>query len=151
MLVTTTLSVYYLPRLAELKTGKDIRREILEGYKVILPMAVACASLIYLTRDYVIQILFSDEFRYIEVLFFWQLIGDTLKIASWLMAFVMLAKAMVKLYIITELVFSALFYGLIFKLTPLLGLEATAISHAIVYLFYLLVMYWTVLKRVALR
>jgi len=147
MLVTSTLSVYYLPRLAELKTPKAIRREVLLGYKVILPAAVVCACQVYLVRHFIIQILFSDEFRHIEVLFFWQLIGDTLKIASWLLAFVMVAKAMVKLYIVTELIFSALFYGLICKLTPLFGLEAAAISHAIVYFIYLVTMYWAVVKQ----
>ena len=147
MLVTSTLSVYYLPRLAELKTGRDIKREILLGYKIILPAAVVCASLVYLIRHFIIQVLFSDAFRYVEVLFFWQLIGDTLKIASWLLAFVMVAKAKVKLYIVTELVFSALFYGLIYNLTPFFGLEAAAISHAIVYFIYLLTMYWAVVRQ----
>lgn len=151
MLVTSTLSVYYLPRLSELKTGKDIRKEVLLGYKVILPVAVLSAGLVYFIRDFIIQILFSDEFRHIEELFFWQLIGDTLKIASWLIAFVMVAKAMVKLYIATELIFSALFYGLIYMLTPIFGLEATAMSHAIVYFFYLLVMYWVLVRQKSLQ
>lgn len=150
MLVTSTLSVYYLPRLAELKTGKDIRREVLLGYQVILPVAVVCAGLVYLIRDFIIQILFSDEFHQMEALFFWQLIGDTLKIASWLMAFVMVTKAMVKLYILTELVFSGIFYGLIYNLTPFFGLEATAISHAIAYFVYLLVMCLTLVRQKAL-
>jgi PST family polysaccharide transporter len=35
MFVTTTLSVYYLPRLSELKSYNDIKREIIQGYKII--------------------------------------------------------------------------------------------------------------------
>src|SRR5690606_30557851 len=37
MLVTTTLSVYYLPKLSELQDPSDIKKEILQGYKIILP------------------------------------------------------------------------------------------------------------------
>lgn len=98
MLVSTTLSVYYLPRLSELKTGAEIRREILAGYRVILPVAAVCALLVYLLRHFIIETLFSAAFLPMESLFFWQLVGDVFKIASWLFAFVMLGKSMTKIY-----------------------------------------------------
>ena len=147
MLVTSMLSVYYLPRLSELKTGAEIRREILLGYRVILPVAVVCACLVYLMRDFIIVTLFSAAFRPMEALFLWQLIGDVLKIASWLIAFVMLAKAMMGLFIVTELIFAAGFYGLVYKLTAVYGLEAVAISHSILYSIYLFCMYWVLNRK----
>lgn len=147
MLVSTTLSVYYLPRLSELKTGAEIKKEILMGYGVILPVAMLCAGLVYLLRDLVIVTLFSAEFRPMEVLFFWQLIGDVLKIASWLMGFVLTAKAMTRFFIATEIFFACLFYVLVKQLIPVYGLTATVISHAIVYAIHLCVMYWILKKR----
>ena len=101
MLVTMTLSVYYLPRLSELKEASEIRKEILQGYKLILPVAAACGLVIYLLRDLIIGMLFSAEFQPMEVLFGWQMIGDTLKIASWILAYLMLSKAMTTLFIVT--------------------------------------------------
>lgn len=75
-----------------------------------------------------------------EKLFFWQLIGDVLKIASWLFAFVMLAKSMTKLYIITEVIFAVSFYGLSVLMIEQNGLQGVTIAHALNYLIYFVVM-----------
>src|SRR5690554_4457543 len=87
MLVTTTLSVYYLPRLSELTEPSDIRREIIQGYKIILPVAAACGLIIYMLRDLLIVALFTKEFAPISQIFGWQVIGDTIKIGSWIVAY----------------------------------------------------------------
>lgn len=140
MLVSTTLSVYYLPRLSELKTGDEIRQEILSGYQVILPVAVVCALTVYLLRHYIIEILFSTQFAPMESLFFWQLVGDVLKVSSWLFAFVMLAKAMHKTYIATELVFSFGFYFFTILIVSKWDLIGVTMAYALNYLIYLLTM-----------
>jgi PST family polysaccharide transporter len=41
-------------------------------------------------------------------LFLWQLIGDFFKIAAWILSYLMLAKAMVKTFIVTEIVFNSI-------------------------------------------
>lgn len=138
MLVSTTLSVYYLPRLSELKNGAEIRREILAGYRVILPVAAVCALLVYLLRHFIIETLFSSAFLPMESLFFWQLVGDVLKIASWLFAFVMLGKSMANIYIATEVIFAVV---LIFGVTLLVnyfGIEGAVIAYSINYFLYLI-------------
>lgn len=140
MLVTTTLSVYYLPRLSELQDPDDIKREIIQGYKVILPVAVACGLVIYLLRDFIIRILFSAEFAEMEVLFAWQMVGDTLKIGSWILAYLMLGKAMVKLFVVSEVIFAGIFYALTMVFTNSMGLEGVALAHSVNYVIYWLVM-----------
>ncbi len=52
MMVTTTLGVYYLPRLSELQGAADIKYEIILGYKIILPVAAGCGVIIYVLRDF---------------------------------------------------------------------------------------------------
>ncbi|GAB1233417.1 O-antigen translocase [Ferrigenium sp. UT5] len=136
MLVTTTLSVYYLPKLSELQHSADIKREIIQGYKIILPVAAACSLAIYLNRDFLIRALFSTEFAPMEVLFAWQMVGDTLKIGSWILAYLMLGKAMIKLFVVSEILSSAMFYVLTVIFTQTMGLEGVALSHAVNYLIY---------------
>ena len=136
MLVTTTLSVYYLPKLSELQNPADIRKEILQGYKIILPFAAACGLVIYQMRDLIIHVLFTNEFAQMEVLFGWQMVGDTLKIGSWILAYLMLGKAMVKLFIFSEILCAALFYALTCFFTNIFGLEGVSIAHAVNYLMY---------------
>ena len=140
MLVTTTLSLYYLPRLSELKEPKEIKAEILQGYKIILPLAAACGLVIYLLRDFIIGILFTQDFIPMRELFAWQMVGDTLKIGSWILAYLMLGKAMMKLFIASEIVFAAGFYGWTYLLTGVYGLEGVTIAHAINYAIYWVVM-----------
>ena len=57
--------------------------------------------------------MFSKEFYPMIDFFLWQLIGDFFKIMSWILAFIMVAKSMTKLYIITEIIFSLLFQSFI--------------------------------------
>ena len=140
MLVTTTLSLYYLPKLSELKDPKEIKAEILQGYKIILPVAAACGLVIYLLRDFIIGVLFTSDFIPMRDLFAWQMVGDTLKIGSWILAYLMLGKAMMKLFIASEIVFAAGFYGWTYFLTGMYGLEGVTIAHAINYAIYWVVM-----------
>lgn len=140
MLVTTTLSLYYLPKLSELKDPKEIKAEILQGYKIILPVAAACGLVIYLLRDFIISVLFTADFAPMRELFAWQMAGDTLKIGSWILAYLMLGKAMMRLFITSEIVFAAGFYGWTYLLTGVYGLEGVTIAHAINYAVYWVVM-----------
>lgn len=140
MLVTATLSVYYLPKLSEVRTLNEIKKEIILGYKVILPVvAVGCFS-IYLLRNNIINGLFSSEFSEMEVLFAWQLLGDFLKVGSWLLGYVLTARAMLGLYVTSEVIFSILFYILVIGTTEKYGIEAASIAHAINYGCHLIFM-----------
>ena len=141
MLVTTTLSIYYLPRLSELKEPGEIRQEILNGYKIILPVAAISSLVIYFLRDFIIRALFTIEFSQMEVLFTWQLIGDVFKIASWLLGFILVAKALFSLFIVSEMLFAFLFFLLVYYLTPLFGIEATSIAHAVNYFLHFVFMF----------
>lgn len=136
MLVTTTLSVYYLPKLSELKKTSDIKREIIHGYKVILPVTAACSLIIYLLRDFIVLVLFTEDFVPMESLFAWQMVGDTLKIGSWILSYIMLGKAMMKLFITSEIISAGIFYVLTVVFTNIIGLEGVALAHAVNYLAY---------------
>ncbi len=141
MLVTTTLSVYYLPKLSELKDSISIKQEIINGYKIILPIVILCGICIYLTRHFIIEILFSTNFSGMEELFAWQMIGDTLKICSWILGYVLTAKAFYKIFIVSEIISSTMFFTLVYYLTDYLGIESLSIAHAVNYLFHFFLMF----------
>ncbi len=147
MLATTTLSVYYLPRLSELKDPIALKKEIFQCYKLVLPISALCGLTIYLLRDFVIALLFTKEFYPMRELFAWQMIGDTLKIGSWVLAFLMLGKAMFKLYIVTEIVFSALFIALTWVFTKTVGFEGVVVAFAANYALYWAVMAWFIFRH----
>src|SRR5450830_7554 len=89
MLVTTTLSVYYLPRLAEIRAAPELKTEIIKVYRFVMPIVVAGAAVIFFLRDFIIHALFTPEFLPMRDLFPWQLAGDVIKIGSWILAYIM--------------------------------------------------------------
>lgn len=141
MVVTSSFGVYYLPRLSELKENHEIRHEIFKAYKVILPLLFIGFAVIYLLRLFVIKILFTPDFYPMQQLFIWQLAGDLFKIASWLVAYLMVAKSMTKAFVITEFLFSALFVGLAFLFIHFNGVVGITQAHVINYMLYTVTMF----------
>ena len=73
---------------------------------VIFPLAIIGGFCVYLLKNWIIVLLFSNKFLPMADLFLWQMIGDALKIGSWIIAYLMLSKAMTKLFVMTEIVFA---------------------------------------------
>ncbi|WP_028694653.1 O-antigen translocase [Pseudomonas cremoricolorata] len=147
LLVTTTLGVYYLPRLSELTSAAQIKREVREGYTIIVPALMVSCVVVFLLRDLIVKLLFTPEFLPMTSLFAGQLIGDALKICSWLIAYIMLSKAMFKMFIATEIAACLSLYALTLLLTSQYGLEGAVWAYAVNYSFYALIMYFLVYRR----
>ncbi len=146
MLVTTTLGVYYLPRLSELSNLTEIKAEVYLGYKYIFPLAVIGGFAVYILRDWIITLLFTKNFLPMRNLFLWQMIGDSLKIGSWILAYLMLSKAMTKLFITTEIIFALTSVLLTYICTQIIGFEGVSIAHLVNYGIYWAVMSFFVFK-----
>lgn len=136
MVITTSFSIYYLPRLSEIKEISELRCEIFKCYKVIIPILLSGLTLVYLLRHFVVMILFSPDFYPMESLFIWQLLGDFFKISSWLLAFLMVAKSMTKTFIATEVIFSGLFVVLGYLFMNLNGVVGITQAYFVNYVIY---------------
>lgn len=136
MVITTSLSIYYLPRLSEIKIRSELRKEVLNGYKILIPVVLVLSSTVYLFRDVIVKILFSADFYPVRELFLFQLIGDVFKIASWLLSFIFVAKAMVKEFVITEIIFKITFLSLALYFIPSSGVKGLTYAYALNYLMY---------------
>lgn len=147
MLVTTTLGVYYLPRLSELKEFSDIKYEVYLGYKFIFPLALFGGLCVFLLKDWIIVILFSESFLPMRELVLWQMIGDSLKIGSWILAYLMLSKAMTKLYIATEILFSISLVLLTYVSIKLFDFKGVSIAYLINYGAYWCIMVKMIFKK----
>ena len=140
MVITSSFSVYYLPRLSEIQDRYGLKREIFKAYAVIVPMLLAGFTAIWFLRFFVIRLLFTPEFMPMERLFGWQMLGDFFKICSWLLAYLMLAKAKTALYITTEIGFSLLYLTLGFLLVKANGVVGLNQAYLINYIIYTVVM-----------
>ncbi|MFZ6873934.1 O-antigen translocase [Undibacterium sp. Di27W] len=150
MLITTTLTVYYLPRLAEIKAAAELKKEIARVYRFVLPLTALGAVMVYLLRDLMLWLVFTEEFRPMLQLLIWQLVGDFIKIGSWVLGFVLLGRALTRPYVITEIVFSLSLVVLTYLLTPAFGLQGAVIAFSINYVLYWACIAW-ILKKYAYR
>lgn len=136
MIANAALWTYFLPKFASLHEQKQISSEIRKGYLFLVPFVCISALLLYLLRDYIIQILFSKSFIQMRSMFFWQLIGDCFKISSWILACLMGAKNKVILFVITEVFFGITFPTLSYLFINLVGAEGAVMAFALNYVIY---------------
>lgn len=144
--ITSVLGVYYMPRLSELKSKAELRHEIISGYKIILPIVAAIAFLIWIFKSLIIQTLFTSEFLPMKPLFTFQLLGDFCKIGSWLLSYLMIAKALVKTFIVTEVLFACTYVILSYYFMDKYGIIGATYSFCINYLLYWFLM-WVLMRK----
>lgn len=142
MIITASLSVYYLPKLSATKDDMLLKHEILKLYKFVLPIILFSITGMYFLRDIIIAILFTDDFSEMANLFPYQLIGDFFKIISWVLAFVMVAKAMIKWYIITEIIIAISLVLLSYFFISIYELKGANIAYMVSYFIYMLMMFF---------
>jgi PST family polysaccharide transporter len=142
MVATLSISTYFLPRLSELTDPADLRREILHGYRTLLPLVAVTAIGIFFFRSLAIRLLFAPGFEPMEGFFKFQLIGDFFKIGSWVVSHLMLAKATTRLFIISEIVFSSAFVGWSVLFVNQFGAVGVTYAFALNYLTYWIFMAW---------
>jgi PST family polysaccharide transporter len=107
--------------------------------------------MIYLLRDLIIGILFTHKFSEMRQLFGWEIAGDTLKIGSWILAYVMLGKAMVKLFILTEILFTLSYIGLCWVFIYQMGFVGVAVAYTINYAVYWATVFYIVKRSIKRR
>ncbi len=140
LFVTSILTLYFLPKLATAKTSDETKTIFWSFYKYLLPLFIIGVTVIYFLRVFIITTLFSPVFLPVTTLFFWQLVGDVLKVASWILGFNLLAKKMTLAFIITELFSLASTYLFSFYFVNKYGIEGIVMAHALTYLVYLFVL-----------
>ena len=140
LLLTSTLSVYLLPRFAEIQDPGELVREVRAAYRFVLPLSVTTCVLIYLLRTPLIHGLLTAEFLPLAGLLGVQLLGDLLKINSWVMAYTTISHAMTRVFIATEVTFALLLAASTVLMARQWGLMGAAAAYAFTYVLYWIVM-----------
>ncbi len=137
LFVTSAINVYYLPRLAGTTDPAAIGHELRQAWRWLMPAVVAMALAIYVLRDIVTRLLFSGDFAAANDLYAPQLCGDVIKIAAFVMSYLMLAKAMTRLYVVSECAFALSYLVLVHVGAARFGLVGAMYAFVVNYLAYL--------------
>ena len=134
--ITASFSVYLLPTLSRLTAKADVSREIGKALKFVLPAVAAASLTVWLLRDFAIWLLFSSRFIAMRDLFAWQLVGDVLKVGAYVYGYLVIARASLRFYILTEVSQFALLTGFSHWLIPLHGALGAAQAYMATYIVY---------------
>ncbi|AYH15265.1 O-antigen translocase [Pectobacterium parmentieri] len=149
-ILMTVMTVYYFPKTASAKNKSEHLNILYTGLKSILPLAVIMAFCVYFLRDLILEMLFTSDFSKASHLFFFQNIGDVIRISSWLFATILLAKGYFKINALLEIIFSFTFPAFTFYFIDSLGLRAASIAYCLNYILYFIVVciiYFLHIKR----
>lgn len=140
MLITSALSIYFLPKISSLDKKIEIKNEIKSIIVIALPFVVFTAISIYLIRESVIWVVLSEDFVVLADHIAFHLFGDVFKVASWIFGTVLIAKGLLGKFFVTECIFSITLYFFITIGYSFLGLTGASIGYFINYIMHLLTM-----------
>ncbi|WP_028387543.1 O-antigen translocase [Legionella fairfieldensis] len=138
LVITTALTTYYVPKLSQVEN----RQEELNVVKEVLILGFVAASLlatmIYIGRFWIINLLFSNDFLMAGDILAFQLLGSVVKITAWVFSYYMLVKRRTTLFLIAELLFGASFYIFSRFLFDKLGIIGLSYAYLLNYTLYLI-------------
>lgn len=135
---TVYLAAIFMPRISVQSDSAMTSRLVTLTLVRIGGTFIAVASVIYFLRDWVVTLLFSAEFIELADVLGWQLLGDALRTCSYVIGFVVIARARMALHIGAEFVQYSLFLSLgLIALYVDPSLEAVMKGYAVTYAVYL--------------
>ena len=141
-LAISSISLYYLPKLVEANTGQEMFKVVLWGVKFLFSLALPAMILIFLFGSDIILLLYTTNFLETIFLLKWELLGTFLKLLSFTVSFIMVAKKLTRVFVLSELLSGLVFFGLSVLLVEMYGVVGASIAYAGTYLMYLL---WAVI------
>ncbi|MFO7745074.1 MAG: O-antigen translocase [Psychroflexus sp.] len=136
LFVLSLLNLYILPKLAEAHSKQQFRDIIFSFYKQILPIFISGLLIVYVLRDWIVRLIFSEEFIPATDLFLWQMVGDFFRVLALVMVYQFHAKKMMWHYILTDLFLALSLYFSALYFISKVGLQGVVIGHAITYIIY---------------
>lgn len=142
LIFSSGLSLYYMPKLASLKTDAEFKDELKSYFKILVPLFVLMLIAVFLLKGFIIDFAFTAEFSRIKEVLVWQLFGDLLRIMTLAFGYQIVAKAMIKKYFILEITFNLLYLFFSYFLVKISSFEGALQAYFFANLFLFLLILW---------
>lgn len=136
LFINSVVTLYFLPRLIEINTKEEFKKEVFGFYKTTMPIFGVGLILIYLLRSIIVPLIFSQAFRPAEDLFLWQFLGDFVKVLSIVIAYQFVARRMFAHFVIIQVFLLVTIYLSSVYLIDVFGVKGAVIGHFVSYLMY---------------
>ena len=135
LFLITTFKFYLIPTFSKLNDS-DLKNEVFKIWKIVIPIIIIITAGVYITKDLIINILLSEEFMLINVIIFFHLLGDIIKINCWVLGNIMISKADTKSFIFFQIEWSVIFVLLTYLFVGKYGFVGVSISYFITYIIH---------------
>jgi PST family polysaccharide transporter len=142
MIFSSGLSLYYMPKLASLKTDNDFKDELKSYFKTFVPLFIMMLIAVFLFKGIIIDLAFTPVFSVIKQVLVWQLLGDLLRIMTLAFGYQIVAKAMIKKYFILEITFNIFYLFLSYYLVQIYSFEGALQAYFFANLFLFVLILW---------
>ena len=147
-LIFVAMSTEYYPRLASVQHDREqMSTQVSRQMETSLLMLMPIISLFLLLQNWIIPLLYSDEFTTITSYTTWAMPGVMFKAVSWALGFILLAKGEGKLFLITELISDVTSILINIMLYKYIGLEGLGIAYTINFIIYTVYMWIISVRR----
>ncbi|MFV0467825.1 MAG: O-antigen translocase [Dysgonomonas sp.] len=143
MLILRSMGSDFYPRLCSIINKNAATRKLVneQTYIVLIIAAPIIVGMLLLAKPSLI-LLYTPSFTPAATLLQWQILGTFLKVLSWPMGFVLLAKAKGVWFFVSEVLFFAAYLACAYVLFPFFGLDAAGIGYLMAYVIYLACMFF---------
>lgn len=139
MFLTTTFKFYLIPTFTNLN-GDKLKKEVFKVWSLSLPIIIIITILVYLIKDYLIVLLFSKEFLLINSIILFHLLGDAIKINSWVLGNILISKANTKVFIGFQIGWAVVFCSLTIIFIEYYGFVGVSIAYFVTYILHFIAM-----------
>lgn len=151
-LVLASMQTYYLPELARARSDSQRRERVTEVFKMAILVSAPAIAAIALAKPAILRILYSAKFAGAGDLLRWTLVGDYLKVTSWVLAIPMIAAADMRAFLAVDTLAQVVFLGSSWALGTVRGpAQGAAMGFAACYAVNLTVCYWYVRRTIGWR
>ena len=149
-LLLGSLQTYCLPELASDPNARASHLRRMLTAAALAAAAAVCTLAIF--KPVAVGLLYSDSFRGATRFLRWTLLGDYLKVSSWVLSILMLAAADLRAFLGADLAAYAVFMAGAAVIARFRGAaEGTAISFVLMYAAHLLLCGWIAIRRYGFR
>lgn len=137
-LVLQTMATDYFPRLSGTRSDPtEFSRLLNEQTEVALLLAGPIIIGLICAAPLAVDVLYGSAFVPAAQLLRWQMLGDIFKVASYPLAYALLATGGSRVFMLFEVLATAIFVGSSALLLPRIGLSGAGAGYSIMYLIYL--------------
>ncbi len=139
--ILSAMGADFFPHLSSVAHNNQSSNELVNaqvriGILLAVPGILAAMAL----GPWLLRFLYSAEFVQAFDIFRWQALGTFLRVVSWPLGFLLLAKEQGKLFLLTELAANLVYLGVTWIGLPIWGLTGVGIAFFALYLFYAVLM-----------